>query len=271
MWDNLQKQLSFILPTSVAQGVSIAVAIILGMPPPLEAIQVLWINMVTAITLGLVLALETPEPSIMTRRPRRLGKRLVGTVITWRTLFVGFSMIIAMLFNAEMSRRAAPAGEEKYVTDHRASTVAMNTLVFSQAMFCVSCRFVSAPSLTPAAWFGNPLLTGMVLLNVALQCMVTYVPALHPIFYTEAVNPIDWAYIMGLATAVFLLAEAEKVLGPRYIRPFITPYARSVSRGFGELARSLTPSFAVPKSADSFKKRYSGGVSFTSAATSGSL
>ncbi len=65
MYDNLRKVLSFVLPTNVAQGICILAAICIGMPFPLNAIQTLYINMLTSVTLGVVLALEAAEPGVM--------------------------------------------------------------------------------------------------------------------------------------------------------------------------------------------------------------
>mmetsp|Transcript_20049 Transcript_20049/g.63914 ORF Transcript_20049/g.63914 Transcript_20049/m.63914 type:complete len:137 (+) Transcript_20049:793-1203(+) len=80
-YDNLRKLLAFMLPTTAAQGLSVAAAVVIGVQVPLTAIQILYINMVTAATLGLVLAGEDVEEGIMRRPPRAPGKPLVGKLI----------------------------------------------------------------------------------------------------------------------------------------------------------------------------------------------
>jgi magnesium-transporting ATPase (P-type) len=216
VYSNIVKQLCFLLPTSAAQGLSILVAICIGVNPPLTAIQVLWINMVTAATLGLVIGMEDPEPGVMDARPRRPGKALVGTRVLWRTLFVGTAMIAVVLGNAEWT--IALGGSR-----NRAHSVALNTLVVVQSLYVISCRFEKASSLCFDALTTNPWLTAMVFLNAGLQCLITYTPVLQPIFDTAAVTGLDWLRVIGLAAAVFLLVELEKWAGPRYARRFFKP------------------------------------------------
>jgi magnesium-transporting ATPase (P-type) len=225
-YDNLRKLVMFILPTSVAQGVSIAVAVFLGMPPPLTSIQILYVNMITAATLGLVLAAEEPEDNVMSRPPRRQGKPLVGKFITWRSLFVGFAMIVAML--GQQAWTLAIGGSQ--AAGH---TMAMNTLVISQCLYCLSCRFLSTSSLSVSAVVTNPWLTAMVVTNVALQCLITYVPGVQEVWETEAISGIDWLRILLFSFAIFLLVEAEKAFGPAFVRPYVMPLIRRVNAALG--------------------------------------
>jgi hypothetical protein len=177
---------------------------------------VLWVNMVTAATLGLVIGIESPEDGVMERRPRRPGKALVGKKVIWRCCVVGVAMIAVVLGNAEWSIALGRSRKQAY-------TVALNTLVTAQSLYVMSCRFETASSLSWSALVGNPWLTGMVLLNAGLQCLITYTPDLQTIFDTAAIDGVDWARILGLAFAVFLLVEFEKAVGPEYVRPLVMP------------------------------------------------
>lgn len=177
VWSNLRKLMAFVLPTSVAQGFCIAAAIVLGLDQPLTPIQVLYVNMITAVTLGLVLAVEVAEPGIMHKPPRRRSKQLVGKLIAWRCLFVGMAMVVAMLGNAAWTRLLGHSDKAAYTT-------ALNTLIAAQALYCVSCRYTSRSSLTVEAFVTNPLLSAMVLLNAALMCLLTYTPGVQEVFDT---------------------------------------------------------------------------------------
>ncbi len=222
VYDNLRKLLAFILPTSFAQGISIAIAVFMGIPAPLTAIQILWVNVATACTLGLVLAAEEPEKDVMTRPPRRQGKSLVGKQITWRTVFVGTLMIVAMLVQQGWTLsqgRSRNAGH----------TAAMNTLVVSQAFYVLSCRSLTRSSVSFEAVTGNPWLTGMAVLNGALQCLITYVPALQRIWSTEEMDGVDWLRVLLFAILIFLLVEAEKRWGPALIRPYVMPAMKRIN------------------------------------------
>jgi magnesium-transporting ATPase (P-type) len=218
-YDNLRKLIAFLLPTSVAQGVSIAVAVFANLPPPLTPVQILYVNMITAATLGLVLATEPAESDTMKRPPRRQGKPLVGKAIAWRTFFVGFCMIAAML--GQQSWTLSIGGSVRL-----GHTMAMNTLVISQCLYCLSCRFLSDSSLSFSAVAGNPWLTGMVVLNVALQSLITYVPALQDIWETAPMDASDWGRVLLFALIIFLLVEAEKKWGPALVRPYVMPIVK---------------------------------------------
>jgi hypothetical protein len=175
------------------------------------------------VTLGLVLAIEEPEQGLMDKPPRRAGKPLVGKAILWRSVFVGTAMIVAMLGNAEWESSLGGSRRQSF-------TVAMNTLVVSQCLYCLSCRFAHASSLHLNAVVTNPWLTAMVLLNAALQCLLTYAPGVQDVFETEAISGLAWLRVVGLAAAIFLLVEAEKVVGPRYVRPLVMPAIRALAR-----------------------------------------
>ena len=101
VYDNLVKIILFALPTNFAQGFCILIALIIDLPVPLMPIQVLTVNMVTSVTLGLVLALEKAEPDIMTRKPRDPKKPLLDGLTAWRTFVVTSALVICMLGNQE--------------------------------------------------------------------------------------------------------------------------------------------------------------------------
>ena len=207
-YDNLRKLVMFLLPTSVAQGVSISVAVFFGVAPPLNAVQILFVNMITAATLGLVLAAEVAEPGVMLRPPRQQSEALVNRRVVLRTLVVGAAMIAAMLGQQEWT--LATGGSTK-----RGTTMAMNTLVISQCLYVVACRFGSTSSLTPQGFYGNPWLFAMVLLNAGVQCIITYAPGVQVVFGTEGLDGLEWLRVLGSAVIVFLLVEADKFCASR--------------------------------------------------------
>jgi magnesium-transporting ATPase (P-type) len=225
-YDNLRKLIAFILPTSIAQGISIAVAVFIGQPAPLTSVQILYVNMVTAATLGLVLAIEKPEENIMQRPPRRQGKPLVGKLIAWRSIFVGAAMIVAML--GQQAWTLANGG-----SDRAGHTMAMNTLVVSQCLYCLSCRFMTQTSLSISAIVTNPWLSSMIVLNAALQCLITYVPGVQDVWETESITGIDWLRILLFACAIFVVVELEKAFGPALVRPYVLPLIQRATIAVG--------------------------------------
>lgn len=189
--------------------------------------------MITAATLGLVLAAEEVEPDAMEKPPRVQGKPLLGKQITWRALFVGTLLIVAMLGQQAWTR--ALGGSEA-----RGLTVAMNVLVISQCLYCLSCRSLSANMVSFRAWVENPWLTGMVILNGALQALITYAPGVTDVFGTAPLTGLDWVRVLVTALVIFLLVELEKKLGPYFVRPVVIPVIRWFSRLCG-CARARGP------------------------------
>jgi magnesium-transporting ATPase (P-type) len=218
-YDNLRKLIAFILPTTIAQGFSVAISVFAGIDTPLTQVQILFVNMITAATLGLVLAAEEPEPDVMRRPPRRVDKQLVGKLIVWRCLFVGGAMIGAMLGQQAWTRGRGGSVD-------RGHTMAMNTLVLMQCAYVLNCRFFSRSSATWRALVGNRWLLAMVTLNIALQVIITYTPGIQGAFSTQGIDGIEWLRILLFAVVLFILVELEKAYGHTIAAPCIIPAAR---------------------------------------------
>jgi magnesium-transporting ATPase (P-type) len=94
VWDNLRKVLIFNQPVNNAQGMTVLFGLVFGMPySPLTPIQVLYCNLICAVTLGFVLAVEPPEEGIMKQAPRRVGKRLIGRYMLFRIAYASLVLI----------------------------------------------------------------------------------------------------------------------------------------------------------------------------------
>lgn len=162
---------------------------------------------------------ELPEDGVMRRPPRRPGKPIMGTAIIWRTFFVGILLIVAVLLNMQ-----ATAWRGGSLAQGRA--VAMNTLVLGQCLYILSCRHLVTSSLRLEALTSNPWVSAAVLLNCALQALITYTPGVQEVWSTAAIGGLDWLRCLAAAVVVMLLVEGEKAVGPRYIRPFVMPCIR---------------------------------------------
>ena len=122
VYDNLKKTILYILPTNGGEALTVITAIALGNVLPVTPVQILWVNLVTAVTLGLALAFEPPEPDIMTRPPRPPKEPIASGYFMWRVAFVSVLMLVATfgLFELEIATGASL---------ETARTVAVNTLV----------------------------------------------------------------------------------------------------------------------------------------------
>jgi magnesium-transporting ATPase (P-type) len=238
VYDNLKKVLLFVLPTNVAQGICILAAIVIGLPFPLNAIQILYVNMITSVTLGLVLALEEAEPGIMGRPPRRSNKGIIGKQLLWRCFFVGGLLIIAMLGNMywelQLDGWDSSAGsdqpDENSPVLSRARAVAMTTLTSGQVSYIFNCRYLKSTSLRSDILHSNPMLLLMAALNVGLQCLLIYAPGIQTAFGLAPISGLSWLRCIAMASALFLIVEAEKAFGPRFLMPLFNPCLRPCKR-----------------------------------------
>ncbi|MDP9887933.1 cation-translocating P-type ATPase [Pseudarthrobacter enclensis] len=204
VFDNLTKFIVWTLPTNMAEGLVILVAIVLGAALPILPTQILWINMTTAVALGLMLAFEPKEPGLMSRPPRAPGRPLLTWALTVRILLVSALLVAGTwwLFDHELNNGATVA---------EARTSSVNLFVAVEVFYLFSCR-----SLVRPAWrtgpFGNRWLLAGVLVQGAGQLALTYTPLMNDLFHTAPIGPDAWLRIFGLALAASLVVGVDKRL-----------------------------------------------------------
>lgn len=208
IYDNLRKTILFLLPTNGAQALVILVAVLSGYALPITPVQILWVNMVTAVTLGLALAFEPPEPGVMGRPPRPPDEPILPPVLITRMVLV---MVLLVASSFGFFRFHEGHGDPPEV----ASTMAVNALVLGEIAFLFNARSISASVLNRAGLFGSRPVWISVALMLALQMAFTYAPPLQRLFGTAPVGWADWAWMAAAAVVVFLLVEAEKALTRR--------------------------------------------------------
>ena len=201
VFDNLRKFLAWTLPTNIAEGLVILVAILAGTALPMLPVQVLWINMTTAVFLGLTLAFEPKEPGIMARRPRPPRRPLITADLTRRIVLVS-AILVAGSFAVFRLQLGAGA------TVVEARSVTIMVFVFAQIAYLVSCR--SLVRFRPAG--RNPWLLGGVAIMIALQLAITYLPVMNHLFHTAPLPVSAWPLVLGVTVFGYLAAEADKFL-----------------------------------------------------------
>ncbi len=211
VYDNLRKALLFTLPTNGAEALVIIVAILFGTALPLTPVQVLWVNMVTAVTLSLALAFEPAEANVMRRRPRDPGEPLVNGFMLWRIALVSVLLVIAplSLFLWQTARG---------VSHEVARTVAVNALVMGEICYLFNSRFMFDSSLSRQGLLGSRPVLLTVGILLALQLAFTYFPPLQRLLGTAPISAADWGIVTLAGLAVFLLVEWEKGIWRR-LRP----------------------------------------------------
>ncbi|MBC9249588.1 carbonate dehydratase [Pseudomonas alcaligenes] len=208
VYDNLKKTVLFILPTNMAQGLLIVMAILAGAVVPLSPLQILWMNMATSTTLSFALAFEPGEPGMMRRAPRQAGESILNGFAVWRVLFVG-GLLTAAAFLLEAWMVAG--GQD---TDH-IRTMILHTLVTAQWAYLFNCRLQEQFSLNAALLRNGALLT-VTLALILLQCLVIYVPFMQTAFHTVALPFSSWLLALGVGVLVFFAVELEKLLIRRW-------------------------------------------------------
>jgi len=203
VYDNIKKVISWTLPTNAGEAMTIIVALFAGMALPITAVQILWVNLITAITLGLALAFERSEPGTMRRPPRPRDEPLLTGGLVWHIV------LVSMLFLTAVFGMYFYAVDRGYPTG-LAQTIAMNTLVVLEIFHLFFIRNIHGTSLTWAAVRGTRIIWACVLSVAAAQFAITYLPPLQAIFGTRAVPLLDGLLIMAIGGVFFALIETEK-------------------------------------------------------------
>ena len=205
VFDNIRKALLFILPTSGGEAGVILIAIFAGLTLPITAGQVLWVNLVTAVTLALALAFEPAEADVMRRPPRSPGEPLVTRMLGLRILYVS-ALMMAVTFAAFQWELARGASTEI------ARTAAVNMLVVSELVYLFTVRRFTASAFTRNIFSGNQVALWMSALLIVLQLAFTYAPPLQRLFQTAPLDGRSWLVIVGLGVLLFLAVEAGKAV-----------------------------------------------------------
>lgn len=203
VYDNIQKSILFILPTNVAEAGVIVSAILLGTMLPITPVQILWVNMITAVTLALALTVEPPESNVMQRPPRNPGEAILSRFLLWRIGFVSI-LAVAGMFGLFLWERGQGTSIET------ARTIAVNMLVVFESFYLLNARSFYGSVLSRQGLLGNPyvpLTIGMVL---GIQGLFTYTEVMQTLFHTTGLHPWAWVRIVGICAVIFLLVELEK-------------------------------------------------------------
>ena len=203
VYDNIKKVVAWTLPTNGGEFFAIIVAIAIGITLPITAIQILWINMVTAVALGLIFAFEPTEPGTMQRPPRPSDEPILSGQVLWRVGFVSllFAIGVYWIFFWALGRG---------LSVEAARTVVVNAIIVMEIFYLFSVRYVHGTSLTPRGVMGTPAVLIGVGTVIVSQAVFTYLPFMQQVFETHAVTFVDGTAIIGVGLAVLFLVELEK-------------------------------------------------------------
>ena len=205
VYDNIRKSILFILPTNAGEAGLIIAAILMGYVLPITPVQILWVNMITAVTLALSLAFEPPELDVMKRPPRNPNEPILSGLIKWRIIFVSIIIVVGTfgLFLWERSQN----------TDiDAARTVAVNTLVMFEVFYLFNSRFLTRSVLSWDGLFGNRYVIVATIAVILFQLVFTYFTPMQKMFATVDIGWDEWLRIVLVAASVFVVVEFEKLV-----------------------------------------------------------
>jgi len=205
VYNNIEKAILFMLPTNVAQALVIMAAIFVGFTAPITAPQILWVNMVTSVALGLVISFEPHELDVMHRPPRAPDPPILDGFGIWRVVFVGLALLALTLW-AFFWMKSKDASEEL------ARAVAVNALVIGQVFYLLNSRYKLDSSLSLTAHLGNKYLAMGIGAVVLLQLLFTYTPPFQELFETAAIPLWVWPWLFLGGLVFFLVVEVEKLI-----------------------------------------------------------
>jgi len=203
VYDNIKKIISWTLPTNAGEAMTIIVALLFGMTLPVTPVQILWINLITAITLGIALAFEPTEENTMRRPPRARNAPLLGGELAWHIV------LVSMLFLAGVYGIFSYAMDRGYGVE-LARTMAVNTLVVMEIFHLFFIRNIYGTSLTWHAVRGTKVVWTVVAIITVAQLGMTYLPSMQAIFATASIPFRDGVLVIGTGVALFAIIEAEK-------------------------------------------------------------
>jgi len=203
VYDNLKKVISWTLPTNAGETMVVVLAILLGVALPITAVQILWINLITGITLGIALAFEPTEAGTMARPPRPRNAPILTSDLVWHVV------LMTLLFVTSVFGIFTYAIERGYSRE-LAQTMAMNTVVVLEIFHLFFIRNIYGTSLTWSAIRGTKVVWVVVLAITGAQFAVTYIPPLQAVLGTEPVPMADGLLIVAIGAIFFAIIEIEK-------------------------------------------------------------
>jgi magnesium-transporting ATPase (P-type) len=219
VFNNLQKFILWTLPTNLGEGTLIMLAIFMGIALPITPVQILWINLTTALFLGIMLAFEPAEPGIMQKPPRDPRQPILTKALVFRIFLVSAIM----------------AGGGFWIYDHiveaggsvaEARTIVVNVVVFVEVFYLYNCRSLTQ-SPVAIGFFANPWVIFGSIGMALLQVLLTYLPLMNHWFGTAPITGVAWLKVLALSAGAYLVIDLEKRAVPLWARLRSTPRGRS--------------------------------------------
>ena len=202
--DTLIKFITWTLPTNFGEGLVILASIFAGLLMPILPVQILWINMATALTLGMMLIFEPKEPDVMSRHPRKPHSPILTKDLIIQISIVSVCILISVygLFNWAI---------ENGSTIEEARTIAVNTIVMIEIFYLFNCRSLTK-SIAKIGFFSNKLIFVGVSAMILFQMVFTYLPIMNEILQSAPIGIESWLQILSVSFGTFVIIEIKKLI-----------------------------------------------------------
>jgi cation-transporting ATPase F len=202
VFDNLTKFIIWTLPTNGGEGLVILASILAGVMLPILPVQILWINMTTALLLGLTLAFEPKERDVMMRPPRDPKSPILTRDLIFQILLVSVLMLISVF--------AIFLWEVRQGTDiDQARTVAVNLFVMIELFYLFNCRSLTK-TVFRIGFLSNPWTLAGAFLMFLLQLLFTYAPFMNRLFHSAPISLGQWYLIVVVSFVIFVIMDLKK-------------------------------------------------------------
>jgi magnesium-transporting ATPase (P-type) len=209
VYDNIRKVIAWTIPTNGGEVLTVIIAILVGFTMPMTPAQILWINLILTVTLGLVLAFEPPEPGVMQRAPRAASAPLLSRFLVWRIFFVSVLFAagaLAIFFY----------GLWRGVGVETARTMVVNVIVVFEIFYLFNVRYLHMTSMTFRGALGTPAVLIALVIVVVAQFAFTYTPIMQALFESRPVALADGVVVVAAGVVLMLVLEVEKAVFRRF-------------------------------------------------------
>jgi len=203
VFDNLVKFIIWTLPTNAGEAAILLTAIFLGAELPLLPVQLLWINMATAVLLGLMLVFEPKEAGLMSRPPRDPAQPILTFPLFMRTGLVTLLMLVGGFALFLHERHVLGTGIET------ARTVVVNVIVVVEIFYLLNCRSLLHAPWTIGFWSNRWVFVGIAAM-LAAQLLFTHLPLMNHLFHSAPLDAAAWLRVVGVGIVAFVIVEVEK-------------------------------------------------------------
>ncbi|TLD71531.1 cation-transporting P-type ATPase [Phragmitibacter flavus] len=203
VFDNLTKFIIWTLPTNFGEATILLAAILLGTALPALPVQLLWINMVTAVLLGLMLVFEPKERDLMQRPPRDPKQPIITFPLFMRTGLVTLILLIgafgAFLWEQEVRGKSVI----------EARTTVINVIVVVECFYLLNCRSLLHSMFFVGLWTNLAVYAGIAAM-LGAQVLFTHSALMNRLFHSAPLDGTSWLYVFGVGVAAYCVVELEK-------------------------------------------------------------